>query len=96
MIIEETEEFREMRANWTKFLDSTSIYHAFKGYADNQYNKMNLFTPDERTKKFCVAYIRSLQQGIELLSTGDFSPRIVRNHDFLMDVKTGWSPDKHV
>ena len=78
---------QELVANRHKFLDSKRIFEAHKGYAHNQYNKMNLFEPDARTPKFAVAYVRSLQQAIELLATGEFSPQVVRNHDFLMDVK---------
>jgi predicted nucleotidyltransferase len=59
-----------MRANAGKFVDSQRIFEAFKGYAGNQLNKMNIFDPDARTPKFAVAYIRSLFNGIELLRDG--------------------------
>lgn len=59
-----------MRANADRFIDSQRIFEAFKGYAGNQLNKMELFTPDARTPKFAVAYMRSLLNGIELLRDG--------------------------
>jgi len=75
------------------FLDSHNIYEAHKGYAHNQYKKMNLFEPDARTPKFAVAYLRSLRQGIDLLLTGDFSPQVAEgDKEFLMEVKYSWNP----
>ena len=59
-----------MRANADRFIDSQRIFEAFKGYSNNQLNKMELFTPDARTPKFAVAYMRSLFNGIELLRDG--------------------------
>lgn len=79
---------KEMRENRHKFLDSKRVFEAHKGYAHNQYNKMNLFEPDNRTPKFAVAYLRSLQQAKELLATGEFSPQVQGElRDFLLDVK---------
>ncbi len=94
-IIEDTEEMKELRDNRHKFLDSRAIFEAHKGYAHNQYNKMSLFAPDERTPKFAVAYVRVLQQGIELLKTGEFSPQVIRNKELLFEVKNNFKPDKH-
>lgn len=65
-----TEMGLEMQRNAERFIDSKRIFEAFKGYAGNQYNKMNLFDPDVRTPKFAVAYIRSLLNGVELLRYG--------------------------
>jgi len=90
-----TPEADELRANRHKLLDSKYIFEAHKGYSHNQYTKMNLFTPDARTPKFAVAYVRVLQQGIELLSTGEFSPQVLRNRDFLYEVKNDFNPIKH-
>ena len=59
-----------MLLNAHRFIDSQRIFEAFKGYAGNQLNKMELFTPDARTPKFAVAYMRSLLNGIELLRDG--------------------------
>lgn len=93
-VVETTDLGKEMVANREKFLHSKYIFDAHRGYAHNQYAKMNLFTPDARTPKFAVAYIRSLLQGISLLRTGSFSPQIPDEwRDYLMNVKYNWSPD---
>ncbi len=87
-IIETTKIGKELVANKHRFLHSKKIFDAHRGYAHNQYTKMNLFTPDERTPKFAVAYCRVLLQGISLLKTGDFDPEIPDEwRGFLMDVK---------
>lgn len=79
--------------NKLKFLDSTRIYEAFKGYAHNQYKKMNLFEPDARTPKFAVAYLRTMFQGEQLLRTGEFDCRMSGEFkDFLLEVKYNFSP----
>lgn len=62
----------ELRENWHKFMDTDSFVAASRGYAANQYNKMQLFSPDQRTPKFAVAYIRVLWQCAEYLRTGTF------------------------
>lgn len=84
--------------NRRKFLDSQLIYDAHKGYAHNQYNKMNLFEPDQRTPKFAVAYVRVLVQGIQLLEEGTFSPQIDDEDlkKFLIEVKNKWDSKKHI
>lgn len=79
MVEEEDELGKELRENRHKFLDSTRIFEAYKGYAHNQYNKMNLFEPDKRSPKFAVAYIRALYQGIGLLRTGEIENQIPEN-----------------
>lgn len=78
---------KKLQNNRQRFLHSERIYQAHKGYAESQYRKMNLFTPDKRTPKFAVAYLRVLQQGIQLLQTGDFDPVVTQDRDFLLDVK---------
>ena len=78
----------EMRLNRHKFLDSTRIFEAVKGYAHNQYNKMNLFEPDARTPKFAVAYLRTLWQTERLLATGELPVRITGEmREFLYQIK---------
>jgi len=62
----------ELRANWHKFIDTDRFVAASRGYAANQYNKMQLFDPDQRTPKFAVAYCRVLWQCAEFLKTGTF------------------------
>ena len=95
--IESSSELGEkLCANKDKFLDAERIFEAHKGYALNQLKKMNLFNPDDRTPKFAVAYVRSMQQGIELLNTGSFSPQVIRNRDLLLEVKHHFDADKHV
>lgn len=84
---------KQLQDNRLKFLDSKYIFDAHKGYAHNQYNKMNLFEPDERTPKFAVAYMRSMEQARQLLATGDFSPQVVRYKDFMLEVKHNFTPD---
>lgn len=78
----------ELRTNKQKFLDSRRIFEAHKGYAHNQYTKMNLFEADVRTPKFAIAYIRSIHQAIQLLVNGDFTPQVHEPlRSYLMDVK---------
>lgn len=90
MVIETTPWGQELVENKHKFLDSERIFHAFKGYAHNQYKKMNLFEPDARTPKFAVAYLRSLIQGAELLESGELTNQITEQRDFLLEVKYNW------
>jgi uncharacterized protein len=93
MVEESSDIGKELVENREKFLNSKKIFDAHRGYAHNQYKKMNLFNPDERTPKFAVAYIRSLLQGISLLETGDFNPQITDDwKGFLMETKYNWSP----
>lgn len=89
-IITDSKIFKELRENRLKFLDSKRIYESHRGYSHNQSKKMNLFDPDERSGKYCVAYMRSLIQGIDLLKTGNFSPQIVRDRDFFLEVRNNF------
>lgn len=94
-VTESTEWGKKLVENRHKFLHSHHIFEAHKGYASNQYNKMNLFDPDLRTPKFAVAYIRSLHQGIQLLKTGEFSPQVEgKLREYLMQIKYDFSVDK--
>lgn len=79
----------EMRANWQKFMNTDQFVLASRGYAANQFNKMNLFEADKRTPKFAVAYIRVLWQCAKFLETGKFECAITEPDlkDFLMMVK---------
>lgn len=65
-----------LRENWRRLFDTNAFVLASRGYAHNQYNKMQLFEPDARTPKFAVAYIRVLWQCAEMLQTGVFPCRI--------------------
>jgi len=75
-VIETTPVAEELRKNWLKFMDTDQFVAASRGYAANQYNKMQLFDPDQRTPKFAVAYIRVLWQCAEYLRTGTFPCQI--------------------
>lgn len=71
----------KMRLNWQKFIDTERFVEASRGYAHNQYNKMNLFESQglkgqERTSKFAIAYLRVLWQCAEFLKTGKFKCQI--------------------
>lgn len=83
-----------MRANWQKFIDTNRFVEASRGYAHNQYNKMNLFESQgvkgqERTSKFAIAYIRVLWQCAEFLETGEFKCQIDEPElrEFLLTIK---------
>lgn len=95
MVRENSEIGKRLQKNRGKFLDSKRIFEAHKGYAHNQYNKMNLFEPDNRTPKFAVAYLRVLQQAKQLLVTGDFSPELLEDKPFMLDVKFNFN-QKHI
>lgn len=82
----------EMRANWQKFMGTDRFVMASRGYAQNQFNKMNLFEPDARTPKFAVAYLRVLWQCAEFLRTGQFFCQINDEQfkNYLLQVKHEW------
>lgn len=94
-VLETTMIANEMRANWQRFMDTDNFVMASRGYAANQYNKMQLFDPDKRTPKFAVAYVRVLWQCSEFLKTGVFPCKITepRIKDFLMKVKNDFKLD---
>lgn len=82
-----------MRANWRKFIDSERFLMASRGYASNQYNKMQLFEPGSRTPKFAVAYLRVLWQCATFFEDGRFHPQIDEEplRQYLLQVKNNWS-----
>lgn len=85
----------EMRANWQKFIDTDQFVAASRGYAHNQYNKMQLFEPDKRTPKFAVAYLRVLWQCEQFLLTNKF-PCFIHDDElraYLLDIKHNFSVD---
>lgn len=62
-IVETSPLIDEMRANWTKFMDTHMFIDASRGYAHNQWNKFYNFESkgvngQERTAKFAVAFLR--------------------------------------
>lgn len=91
-IIDDSEITQHMRANWQKFIDTDKFVMASRGYAHNQFNKMNLFEPDHRTPKFIVAYIRVLWQAAEFLKTGVFPCQITEEslRRWLLDIKNNF------
>jgi len=92
-IVETTDIADELRANWLKFMDTDRFVMASRGYAANQYNKMQLFEDvgvrnNKRSGKFAVAYCRVLWQCAEYLRTGEFKCQIEEPlRAFLLDVK---------
>jgi len=85
---------KEMRDNWKMFIDTDKFVAASRGYAHNQYNKMRLFEPDERTPKFAVAYQRVLWQCWEFLRTDKFKCQIEEPYrSCLLDDKYNFTPD---
>lgn len=98
--IKETSDIaEELRSNWRKFIDTDRFVMASRGYAHNQYNKMELFEDvgvrdNRRTAKFAVAYCRVLWQCAEFLRTGEFKCQIEEPlRSFLLDVKNNFSND---
>lgn len=83
----------EMRANWQKFMDTDKFLLASRGYAASQYNKMQLFEPDNRTPKFAVAYLRVLWQCAKFFETGQFPCQITEEplKSFLLEVRHSFS-----
>lgn len=76
-IIETSEIHAELRANWTKFMDTERFVAASRGYAHNQWNKFYNFegpglNGQERTAKFAVAFLRVMWQCEQFLLTGKF------------------------
>ena len=78
-------------------LDALRVFEAHRGYAKQQKAKMSLEEPNEhRTAKAIVAYIRIMQQGRQLLKTGDFDPVVKEDRDLLLEIKYGFDAKKHV
>jgi predicted nucleotidyltransferase len=97
-VVETTPVADLMRDNWRRFIDTDKVVMASRGYAANQYNKMQLFDDNglkdqKRTSKFAIAYCRVLWQCAEFLKTGEFPCRITDRdlRTFLLEVKGGWS-----
>lgn len=88
-VVETSETTEKMRANWKKFIDTDRFVMASRGYAHNQYNKLNLFDPDKRTPKFAVAYLRVMWQAEQFLLTGEFPCQITdpKLKEFMLKIK---------
>ncbi len=95
-VIETSPTAEKMRKNWHKFMDTDKFVLASRGYAANQYNKMELFEDvgvrdNRRTAKFAIAYCRVLWQCAEYLKTGDFKCQIEEPlKSFLLEVKNNF------
>lgn len=74
-IVETTEDGDALRELFNDVWNSADVANAFIGYGLNQRKKF-LDEKDGRPNKFAAAYIRSLYNGWELLSTGTFNVRI--------------------
>lgn len=98
-IIETSPIAEELRTSWEKFMDTDKFVMASRGYAQNQYNKMQLFEDigqrdNHRTAKFAVAYCRVLWQCAEYLKTGEFKCQIGEPlKAFLIEVKNNFSDE---
>lgn len=76
-VIETSAVHRELRENWTKFMDTKRFVAASRGYAHNQWNKFYNFEDvggngQHRTAKFAVAFLRVMWQCEQFLLTGEF------------------------
>lgn len=65
----------DLQALFPHVWNSTDVMNAFIGYGLNQRKKF-LDAKDQRPQKYACAYLRTLYQGWELLSTGTFTVRI--------------------
>lgn len=99
-IIETTPIVDEMRGNSYRFIDTDRVVAASRGYASNQYTKMQLFDTSNDSKpvqkeKFAIAYCRVLWQCSEFLRTGDFPCQVDEPElkEMLLRIKNNWSDD---
>lgn len=67
---------QELRALFPYVWNSVDVMNAFIGYGLNQRKKF-FDDKDKRASKYAVAYLRTLYQAWELLTTGTFTIRIV-------------------
>lgn len=97
IIYETSPEHKEMRDNWTKFMDTDNFVKASLGYATNNKNKFEERNPvgergQYRRHKFAIAYCRVLWQCLEFLKTGVFKCQIDEGEfkDMLLRWKNEW------
>jgi len=73
-----SDEGQELRDLFPAFLNRKHVYNAFRGFATGQRKKMISPTTNYHRKgKASSHYLRVLWNGIELLSTGDMTVRII-------------------
>lgn len=70
-----TKEGKELRDLFPYIWSSKGVYDAFTGYGFNQRKKF-LDDKDRKAAKYAAAYLRTLYQAWELLSTGRFTVKI--------------------
>ncbi len=66
----------ELRELFPIIWNSKGVFDSFTGYGFNQRKKF-LDNKDNRAAKYAAAYLRTLYQGWELLTTGTFTIRII-------------------
>ena len=71
-----TEEGMELRALFSSVWNSRGVRDAFCGFAHSQQKRMLEGDIPERQNKFAAAYLRTIFQGYDLLSTGKFVVRV--------------------
>lgn len=83
-VIENSEDGEELRKLFPYIWNPQGVFDAFVGYGLNQRKKF-LDKKDNRQNKYAVAYLRTLNCLIDLLSTRDFSVEIKESH-FKLDL----------
>lgn len=79
----------ELRDLFSKVWNTESVVSAFVGYSLNQRKKF-LDRNEKRKNKFAVAYLRTLSQAYELITTGNLSIEVpVADRPHLRDIKKG-------
>ncbi len=96
MIENETLAWTHLRTNRVKVLNTEGIYRAHRGYAKSQLAHIEGKEDSLRFRKACIAFIRTLAQGIDLLSMGTFDPCLTNRRPALcgdlMEWKTEMTP----
>lgn len=90
--------YKELQFYKAHFLEATRVYYAHSGYAHDQRKLFQDTTLDsKRVSKAAVAFIRIMEQGVTLLSTGGFHPTISDQalKDELLELKYEYNPNKH-
>lgn len=80
-VIEETEEGKELRALFPYVWNSTDVKNAFIGYGLNQRKKF-FKNQDNRAPKYATAFLRTLYNAHQLLTTGTFTINITESPIF--------------
>jgi uncharacterized protein len=82
-----------LQGNRHAFLDAKAVKAAHLGYAKSQAAKLAKHGDDRRRRKHLVAYLRVLQQGLDLLRHGTFNPDFSADrpalHRLLREIRAG-------